>query len=597
MILRIDHPQFFYDLFYQLSSLVVILIFLIEGSRRNLPWISLLLIAVTTRFFVITGSKLAGINSNDVNFFIQHFSLPPIHSKNMAGALFFGLVGLGLSKLILRIKYPVLDVFAIAVPFGMAIQRIGCLLTGCCFGIETSSPLGIQYGSNSSAFFHQFYSGRVSFADELSLHIHPVPLYFIISSLLVGILLLRFRNYWKRPGNLAFSGLVLILISWFVIEFFRDPLSNSTYLGNVFFGIKRIQIIYLILIPILIFTIFYREKHYVPKTFDIQENSPVLNALYLFTLIVLLSVTRQWFSTIEFTVILFVLIPASVGVLIQVISQFYTQTVRASVAFLILLSFVLMGQTLPEKEIYKSIKFGYSSGSFENYHNIGTGTGCDRASQSQYFYQKYRMVGAGYSITSVQGKLNKEYGLNGYIGSQTELAETSKIETTSMIFGLNPFVKFDDKWYGIEGGLHIGALRLTPPRWVEQETSKLPDTGTRKSPVLPQFYFRFGPKKIAFVSYKFADQFPSPFPGAYQSLEFGSGFGMNNGFNLRIGSDFADGAYFAAYIPIENKFVIEPLFQFGNSGSTSNEYDIHGIFSIGFHYRLGQKRENSQPLQ
>jgi phosphatidylglycerol:prolipoprotein diacylglycerol transferase len=590
MILRIDHPQFFYDLFYQLSFLVVILIFLIEGSRRNLPWISLLLVAVTTRFFVITGSKLAGINADDVNFFIQHFSFPPEHAKNMAGALFFGLIGLGLSKLILRIKYPVLDVFAIATPFGMAIQRIGCLLAGCCFGNETSSPWGIQYGTNSPAFFHQFYSGRLNFANELSLHIHPIPIYLIISSLLIGIVLLRFRNYWKRPGNLAFSGLALILVSWFVIEFFRDPLSNGTFLGATFFGLKRIQVIYLTLISVLIMIIFYREKLVVQRTIQIQENHPIHNSLYLVGLIGLIIATRNWFTPIEFSVLLFVLIPASVGVLVQVVRHFYTVQVRTTVAFLILISFIIMGQTLPEKEktIYQSLKLGYSGGNFDNYHDIGTGTGCDRNSQSQDFHQKYRLMGVGYSITEEQNKQLLEYGINGYFGSHTELALTSRNETNHMFAGINPFIKYDIKWWGIGGGLHIGDLSYTPFEWIEEKAATLPTTGTKQSPVLPQFYFRFGPRNIVFISYKFADQFPSPFPGMYQNLELGSGFGLNNGFILRVGS-FFKGTYFAGTIPISNQLILEPLFEMVSNSET--EFPNPYQFSLGLHYRFGHKTQ------
>ena len=594
MILRIDQPQFFYDLFYQLSSLVVILIFLIEGSRRDLPWISLLLVAVTTRFFVIAGSKLAGINAADINFFIQHFNFPPEHSKNMAGALFFGLIGLGLSKLILRIKYPILDVFAIATPFAMAIQRIGCLLTGCCFGIETSSPLGIQYGPNSPAFFHQFYSGRVNFANGLSLHIHPVPLYFIISSLLVGIVLLRFRNYWKRPGNLAFSGLVLTLVSWFFIEFFRDPLSNGTFLGAAFLGLKRIQIIYLTLIPVLVLIIFYREENSAQKVIQIQENHPVHNSLYLSVLVVLIFSVRNWFTSIEFSILLFVLIPASVGVFIQIIRHFYTLQVRATVAFLMLFSFILMGQTLPEKEkkIYQSVKLGYSGGNFDTYHNIGIGTGCDRNSQFQDFHQKYRSMGVGYSITEEQNKQILEYGLNGYFGSHSELGLTDRNETSHMFAGINPFFKYDIKWWGIGGGLHIGDLRYTPLNWVEEKAATLPTTGTKQSAVIPQFYFRFGPKNIAFISYKYANQFPSPLPGMYQNLEVGSGFGLKNGFDLRIGS-FFKGTYIAGSIPIKDQFVIEPLYEWVSNSET--EFPNPYQFSIGLNYRFGHKTKTVKP--
>ena len=577
MIIRFDNPQFYYDFFYQLSSLIVILIFLFESFRRKIPWVTMLLVVVTTRFFLIVGSKLGGINADDINFFLQHFSFPPVHSKNMAGALVFALVGLGL-------------VFAIAAPFGMAVQRIGCLLTGCCFGTETHLPIGIQYGTNTPAFLHQFFSDRLGLADELSMHIHPVPLYFIISSLLIGIVLIIYRNFWKRPGNLALSGLVLILTSWFIIEFFRDPLSNGTFLGAYIIGLKKIQLIYLTLIPILILTIFYREKNNVPREFRIYENHPIHNSLYLLMLVALMVATRNWFTAVEFNILLFVLIPASLGVIVHIIRHLYSLQVRTSVAILMILSFILMGQTLPqnEKKIYQSVKLGHSSGSFETYHNIGTGEGCDRMSQSQNFHQKYRMLGAGYSVTAEQNKTILEYGLNGYAGSHTELGRTSLIQTDDLIIGINPFVKYDVKWYGIGGGIHIGNLQYSPTEWVEQKAEAFPTTGTRKTPVLPQFYFRVGPKNIAFVSYKFADHFPSPFPGMYQNMEFGSGFGLKNGFNLRVGS-FFKGSYITGTIPIKNKFVIEPLYEWSNSSSESysNQYQ----FSLGLHYRFGHKTQ------
>jgi phosphatidylglycerol:prolipoprotein diacylglycerol transferase len=474
----------------------------------------------------------------------------------------------------------------------MAIQRIGCLLTGCCFGNETSSFLGIQYGANTPAYFHEFCSGRLSFANDHSLTIHPVPVYFILSSLFIGFIMLKYRNYWRRPGNLALSGLVIILVSWFIIEFFRDPLSNGTLLGATVLGLKRIQVIYLAIIPMLVLIIFSREKNKARKPFLVQENHPIHNSLYLFILIVFAYTMRNWFSNVEFVVILFVLIPAIIGVLIQVIRHIYSLQVRVSIAFLTVLSFILMSQTLPEnqKTTYKSVKFGYSGGGFETYHNIGTGTGCDRVSETQYFHQKFRMAGVGYSVTGIRGKNITEYGLNSYMGSHTELAETSQIESTATIFGLNPFIKYDIKWYGIGAGLHVGSLRFSPIHWVEQTTSKLPTTGTKESPLLPQFYVRFGPTNIAFISYKYADLFPSPFPANNQNLELGSGFGLTNGFNFRIGSDLMGAQYLAAYIPIQNKFVIEPFYHWGGITSTNSRLS-QNQFSIGLHYRFGHKTE------
>lgn len=597
MIIKFDHPQFYYDLFYQLSSLIVIFIYLFESYKRKIPWITMMLVVVTTHIFLIVGSRLGALTYIDVDYFLQHLRLPEKHSRNMAGALLLALAGIGVAKLLLKIKYPILDAFAIAAPFGMAIQRIGCLLTGCCFGNETHWPIGIQYGSNTPAFFHQFQAGRLGTGDELSLHIHPVPLYIIIYSLLVGIILMKYRNFWKKPGNLALSGLLLILAGWLIIEFFRDPLSRGAFLGATVMGLKRIQIIYLAIIPILAATIYYREKHYKPKEFIVQENHPLHNALYISILVALLLITRNWFSIVEFNTILFVLIPVSIGIIIEVIKHLYSLQVRISVALLVVLSFLLMGQTLPqdEKKVYQSIKLGYADGSFDTKHNIGMGEGCDRVSETQLFHQRYKMMGIGYSTTEIKNKEIFEYGLNGFFGQHMETGKTTFEKTEHRIVSINPFFKYDLNWLGLGGGLHVGNLRYSPLFWTEDKAAQLPVTGTKESNVLPQFYARFGPRKWAFVSYHYMDQFPAPFPGNYSNIEFGSGFGAKNGFNLRIGTDNHGKSYLTGFIPLNDLFVIEPFYGWLENVDYGNLYQNQ--LSLGLHYRFAHKTKPVRPKQ
>lgn len=602
MIIKLDNPQFYYDLFYQLSFLIVILIYLFESFKRKIPWITMLLVVVTTHFFLIVGSRVGGIDAYDIDYFKQHLSFPKEHVRNMGGALLFALAGLGVAKLLLKIKYPILDVFAIAAPFGMAIQRVGCLLTGCCFGNETLLPLGIQYGSNTPAFLHEFQSGRVGFADELSLHIHPIPLYIIIYSLMVGILMIKYRNFWKRPGNLMLSCLLLTLAGWFVIEFFRDPLSHGAFLSDQTMGLKNLQIIYLAIIPLLAAIIYYREKHYTTKEYIIRENHPFLNSLYLLMLAALLVVTRNWFSSTEFNTMLFVFIPVSIGIIVQVIKHLYSLRVKVSVALLIALSFLLMSQNIPtdEKKVYQSIKLGYATGNFSTEHDIGLGEGCDRVSQLEQFQQKYKMLGVGYSVTEIRNKQMLEYGLNSYFGQHTEYGRSTLQETSNPIIDINPFVKYDLNWIGFGGGLHFGNLRYSPLYWKEEKSSQLPATGTKESNVLPQFYLRVGPTRWLFINYHYADMFPSTFPGLYNNLEIGSGFGFRNGFALRFGSyidsqtyPFGDAlgpsgtTYFNASIPIDDKLIIEPFY--GWSTDYNLETIHHDMFSLSLHYRFGHQ--------
>ncbi len=220
MSINISNSQYYYDLFYQISFLLVLVTYFIEGYKRKYPWSTWLLVIVTVRIFFIIGSKIGAINHNDLSYFFENLQFPIMHHKNLLGALVFGFAGVGFAKILLKIKYPIMDSFAIPALIGMAIQRIGCLMVGCCYGIETQLPWGIRYGEHSPAFINQFINNKLDFDSNLSLSIHPVPIYFIISSIGIALFLILTRKYWKRTGNLSLFGLLLFSASRFIIEFF-----------------------------------------------------------------------------------------------------------------------------------------------------------------------------------------------------------------------------------------------------------------------------------------------------------------------------------------------------------------------------------------
>lgn len=143
MKIDIENGQFYYDLSYQLSFFVVVAIYLIEGYKRKFPWSTWLLVILTTRLFVVIGSKFGAITSEDFRYFIDNLQFPATYNKNLIGAMLMGFAGIFISKQLLRIRYPILDAFAVAIPFGIAVQRIGCLMVGCCYGTATNLPWGI----------------------------------------------------------------------------------------------------------------------------------------------------------------------------------------------------------------------------------------------------------------------------------------------------------------------------------------------------------------------------------------------------------------------------------------------------------------------
>ena len=592
MKIDIGNGQFYYDLFYQISFLLVLIVYLAEGYRRKFPWSTWLLVIITVRIFFIIGSKFGAITPQDFSYFAEHLQFPAQHYKNLMGALFFGFVGVGFAKVLLRIKYPILDAFAIAAPLGMAVQRIGCLMVGCCYGTETTLPWNIQYGQYTPAYLHQMVSHHITSTDALTHGIHPIPLYFIVSCLAIAVALILLRNYWKRPGNLALFSLLLVLASRFVIEFFRDPQSNGSFQGNYFLGLKIVQIFSLISVFALMVVIYFREKQPVNKTVAIEPNHPLLNSSYLLMVSVLLYVTRNWFTTVEFQVLLIILIPAALSVIRDLIASYFTRIVRISSISLMLFSVLIMSQSNPQTKStsYQAVKLGYSGGEFTNFHDIGYGDGCDRQSLYQHFDQSYNLGGVGYSVAKKDSLKLVEYGLNGYVGTKWETGLTTGIHNTNAIWGLNPYISADYKWFGVGAGLHLGDIRITPAFWNEDNAAVVPQTGSMHTYIYPHLYGRVGIERIAYVSYHLGDHFPSPFPVFYHYLELGSGFGTKNGFKASVGVTSGGSYLVRAKIPIAKTFILEPVYQWGSADyylSSNKNYQ----FSLGVSYLFGYRYE------
>lgn len=84
-------------------------------------------------------------------------------------------------------------------------MRVGCLLSGCCFGNPTDLPWGISYPPGSTAHVHQIFSGDSIFTSmSVPGPVHPFPLYDLAVAL-TGALLAAFviRRGWREGSGLA----------------------------------------------------------------------------------------------------------------------------------------------------------------------------------------------------------------------------------------------------------------------------------------------------------------------------------------------------------------------------------------------------------
>lgn len=132
----------------------------------------------------------------------------------------------------------VADLFSPALALGYAITRIGCLLNGCCYGIPTKLPWGLQ-----------FHIGPAS--DGLTPPSHPTQIYAAIMNLVIFAFLIAIEKNRKFNGQVFSSYLAMYSVYRFLIEFLRRGVTAQVWLA----GLTQAQwvslIILVITIPIL----------------------------------------------------------------------------------------------------------------------------------------------------------------------------------------------------------------------------------------------------------------------------------------------------------------------------------------------------------
>ena len=120
--------------------------------------------------------------------------------RTIIGALFGGFIGVEVAKKMLGITIATGDPYAIGLPLGQALGRVGCFIGGCCYGqpLDEASPL-----------------------RSLSLVAHPAQLYEGALDLAVAVTLFAIRKQPRAPGLLFRYYLLSYAAIRFVMDFFR----------------------------------------------------------------------------------------------------------------------------------------------------------------------------------------------------------------------------------------------------------------------------------------------------------------------------------------------------------------------------------------
>jgi prolipoprotein diacylglyceryltransferase len=600
----ISNSVFLYQLFYVIAFLVAYIVLVAEGYHRKFPLLTWILILAGLRLAVVAGTKLFSYSPDEWHFMFRNHCFLPNSEKSMFGGFLAGVAVYLVARNILKFRHPAWDTAAYAFPLAVSIQSIGCFFYGCCFGTGSELPWAVQYPVMSLAHYHQFNSGLIGHGDLYSLPVHPVQLYNCLGGLIALSLTFLFRRHWKAKGSLLLSSVIFFSIIRFITEFFMDPLSNKSG-GEMLWMFKQVQWQYLLFAFIMILLLAVREKSYRPEPEISSSTGPGLNIqiAFLSSLVLMFLLLRNWFTITEIVVLNIALLPAVIMTGIELAAKFASSRYKWLYACTVILPVFLMSQTVPVTRIgqpvekkfntYHSITGGMAGGHYSDKRTIYTGSGCDRITDEYYFDHKYTAGGAGYSLTkkSTDSDIEITYGGNILFGNYKQAKEWDSTELTSLLIGLNPFIKYDTRWVGIGGGLHIGNMIYTTGDTRKNTTIK-PDKAFFKTPVFPQFYLRVGLRKYFFADLHIADQLPVSSPGLAFLAGIGSGLGLNNGTNLRFGTSMFDkgSLYVSAFIPIENKVVLQPLFLWTSGNLTDGPVKLpEKQFSLGISYRFGFK--------
>ena len=107
--------------------------------------------------------------------------------------------------------YKVGDIMLPATVLGLGVGRIGCIMSGCCYGKPSTLPWAIRYPV--SPYIPVEISGQ---------RLHPSPLYELIACFIIAGFLGYLQRHKTREGQVTWSFFLLYGIARFILEFWRN---------------------------------------------------------------------------------------------------------------------------------------------------------------------------------------------------------------------------------------------------------------------------------------------------------------------------------------------------------------------------------------
>ncbi|MDD4859106.1 MAG: prolipoprotein diacylglyceryl transferase [Dehalococcoidales bacterium] len=132
------------------------------------------------------------------------------------------------------------DIIAPGILLGQALGRVGCLLNGCCYGVECNLAWSVMY-SNPETF------------APIGVPVHPTQIYEIIFLLIAFVILMFLRGRFRPDGSLFVIYLGIYSIWRFGIGFLREGRA-------FFFDMQQAQVVALAVVALTVYWIAFRSR-------------------------------------------------------------------------------------------------------------------------------------------------------------------------------------------------------------------------------------------------------------------------------------------------------------------------------------------------
>lgn len=217
-----------YGIFLLLSLFINCIVIFVLGKVQNIKS-NIILCSLTFEMIgIISGAKVLNIIQTGWKhgFYYAGFSA--------YGGVVGGVASLiGFSKAYKVSLHKMLSIYVPLLPLLYSISKMGCFLSGCCYGIEYCGIGSVTYGYSNGA--------------PINISLFPVQLVESIVNLIIYVYIMVI--YIKNKDDINIIGYVFLLcgVSKFILEFFRASWEggiSSTQCISIFFIICGLFIIF-----------------------------------------------------------------------------------------------------------------------------------------------------------------------------------------------------------------------------------------------------------------------------------------------------------------------------------------------------------------